>query len=234
MERKTLIFASGNKGKIREAAEILEGRYTIISAAEAGFTEEVEETGTSFRENSLLKSQAIWEALGRDCFSDDSGLEVDALGGAPGIYSARYAGEDKNFESNIDKVLAQMEGVSQRRARFRCCVTLMLGGQPHFFDGTLEGEIGLERRGSQGFGYDPVFIPDIIAPGVANTQRLTIAEISEEAKNRISHRAQALAAMTAFLRSQPQDAMTARHREADKKAPAEGRADKPTPCRNKA
>lgn len=194
-----MIFASGNKGKIREAAEILEGRYKVISAAEAGFTEEVEETGTSFRENSLLKSQAIWKALGRDCFSDDSGLEVDALGGEPGIYSARYAGEDKDFESNIDKLLFKLEGITERRARFRCCVTLMLGGQPHFFDGTLEGEIGLERRGSQGFGYDPVFIPDIIAPGVPNTQRLTIAEISEEAKNRISHRARALAAMTAWL-----------------------------------
>lgn len=199
MEGPTLIFASGNKGKIREAAEILEGRYKVISAAEAGFTEEVEETGTSFQENSLLKSQAIWKALGRDCFSDDSGLEVDALGGEPGIYSARYAGEDKDFESNIDKLLFKLEGITERRARFRCCVTLMLGGQPHFFDGTLEGEIGLERRGSQGFGYDPVFIPDIIAPGVANTQRLTIAEISEEAKNRISHRARALAAMTAWL-----------------------------------
>lgn len=199
MEGPTLIFASGNKGKIREAAEILEGRYKVISAAEAGFTEEVEETGTSFRENSLLKSQAIWKALGRDCFSDDSGLEVDALGGEPGIYSARYAGEDKDFESNIDKLLFKLEGITERRARFRCCVTLMLGGQPHFFDGTLEGEIGLERRGSQGFGYDPVFIPDIIAPGVPNTQRLTIAEISEEAKNRISHRARALAAMTAWL-----------------------------------
>lgn len=199
MERKTLIFASGNKGKIREAAEILEGRYTIISAAEAGFTEEVEETGTSFRENSLLKSQAIWEALGRDCFSDDSGLEVDALGGEPGIYSARYAGEDKNFESNIDKLLFKLEGVTERRARFRCCVTLMLGGTPRFFDGTLEGEIGLERRGSQGFGYDPVFIPDIIAPGVANTQHLTIAEISEEAKNRISHRGVALRLMAEYL-----------------------------------
>lgn len=194
MEGPTLIFASGNKGKIREAAEILEGRYKVISAAEAGFTEEVEETGTSFQENSLLKSQAIWKALGRDCFSDDSGLEVDALGGEPGIYSARYAGEDKDFESNIDKLLFKLEGITERRARFRCCVTLMLGGQPHFFDGTLEGEIGLERRGSQGFGYDPVFIPDCYPDR-------TVAELDDEAKNAISHRGKALRAMAEWLRA---------------------------------
>ncbi|MBO7510270.1 MAG: RdgB/HAM1 family non-canonical purine NTP pyrophosphatase [Bacteroidales bacterium] len=199
MERKTLIFASGNKGKIREAAEILEGQYAVISAAEAGFSEEVEETGTTFQENSLLKSQAIWKALDRDCFSDDSGLEVDALGGAPGIYSARYAGLDKNFQHNIDKVLAQMEGVTDRRARFRCTVTLMLGGTPHFFDGTLEGEIGYERKGDGGFGYDPIFIPDILAPGVPNPQRLSLSEISEEAKNRISHRGVALRLMGEYL-----------------------------------
>ena len=196
---KTLIFASGNKGKIREAAEILEGQYEVISAAQAGFTEDVEETGTTFQENSLLKSQAIWKALGRDCFSDDSGLEIDALNGAPGIYSARYAGLDKDFQHNIDKVLAQMEGVTNRRARFRCCVTLMLDGTPHFFDGTLEGEIGLERRGNGGFGYDPIFIPDILAPGVPNPQRLSISEISEEAKNKISHRGVALRLMAEYL-----------------------------------
>ena len=199
MERQTLIFASGNPGKIREAAEILEGRFNVISAAQAGFAGEVEETGTSFRENSLLKSQAIWNALGRDCFSDDSGLEVDALGGEPGIYSARYAGADKDFEHNIDKVLAKLGDRTDRRARFRCCVTLMLGGKPRFFDGTLEGEIGYGRKGTLGFGYDPVFIPDLIAPGVPNTQRLTLSEISEQAKNAISHRGQALARMAAWL-----------------------------------
>ena len=186
MERKTLIFASGNKGKIREAAEILEGRFEVISAAQAGFTDEVEETGDSFRANSLLKSQAIWNALGRDCFSDDSGLEVDALGGAPGIYSARYAGEDKDFEHNIDKVLSQMQGQSNRRGRFRCCVTLMLDGQPRFFDGTLEGEIGYGRKGTLGFGYDPIFIPD------GYTQ--TFAQMGADIKNGISHRGRAMSA----------------------------------------
>ena len=196
---KTLIFASANKGKIREAAEILSGQYEVISAAQAGFTEEVEETGTTFQENSLLKSQAIWNALGRDCFSDDSGLEVDALNGAPGIFSARYAGLDKDFQHNIDKVLAQMEGITDRRARFRCTVTLMLDGVPHFFDGTLEGEIGYARKGAGGFGYDPIFIPDIIAPGVPNSQRLSVSEISEEDKNRISHRGVALRLMAEYL-----------------------------------
>ena len=199
MEGKTLIFASGNQGKIREAAEILAGRYTVISAAEAGFTQEVEETGDSFRANSLLKSEAIWDALEKDCFSDDSGLEVDALGGEPGIYSARYAGEDKDFEHNIDKVLALLGNAKDRRARFRCCVTLILDGAPRFFDGTLEGVIGYERKGTMGFGYDPIFIPDIIAPGVPNTERLTLSEITEEAKNAISHRGQALEKMAAWL-----------------------------------
>lgn len=203
MERQSLIFATGNKGKLREAGEILGEGYEVIGAAQAGFTEDVEETGDSFQANAFLKSQALYEALSKNCFSDDSGLEVDALHGAPGIYSARYAGEDKDFECNIDKVLAEMEGKTERRARFRCCVCLIIQGESHFFDGTLEGEIGYERKGTQGFGYDPIFIPDCIAPGVPNPQRLTLAEISAEDKNRISHRAAALKKMTEFLTRRP-------------------------------
>ncbi|MBQ1209408.1 MAG: RdgB/HAM1 family non-canonical purine NTP pyrophosphatase, partial [Bacteroidales bacterium] len=163
MERQSLIFATGNKGKLKEAGEILGEKFEVIGAAAAGFTEEVEETGQSFQDNALLKSQALYDALGKDCFSDDSGLEVDALNGAPGIYSARYAGEDKDFECNIDKVLSQMEGKTDRRARFRCCVSLIWKGERYFFDGKLEGEIGYARKGHNGFGYDPIFIPDWVA-----------------------------------------------------------------------
>ncbi|MBQ1209179.1 MAG: RdgB/HAM1 family non-canonical purine NTP pyrophosphatase [Bacteroidales bacterium] len=199
MERQSLIFATGNKGKLKEAGEILGEKFEVIGAAAAGFTEEVEETGQSFQDNALLKSQALYDALGKDCFSDDSGLEVDALDGAPGIYSARYAGEDKDFECNIDKVLSQMEGKTDRRARFRCCVSLIWKGERYFFDGKLEGEIGYARKGHNGFGYDPIFIPDWVAPGVANTERLTLAEISAEDKNRISHRAEALFLLSEFL-----------------------------------
>ena len=156
----------------------------------AGF--DVEETGTTFRENSLLKARALWQACGLPCFADDSGLEVDALGGAPGIYSARYA-SDHNFASNIDRLLSELKGVEDRRGRFRCVVTLILeDGKHHFFDGACAGRIAHERHGSGGFGYDPVFVPDLYP-------NLTMAELSEDAKNAISHRGVALRLMAAYL-----------------------------------
>ena len=135
-----LVFATGNAGKLREAAEILGAGYRVLSPADVGHPGfDVEETGTTFRENSLLKAQALWQACGLPCFADDSGLEVDALGGAPGIYSARYA-SDHNFASNIDRLLAELEGEENRTGRFRCVVTLILeDGRPRFFDGACEG-----------------------------------------------------------------------------------------------
>jgi len=209
-----IVFATGNKGKLREAREILGEGYELISSAEAGVTEDIPETGSSFQENSLQKAQYIWEKCGVDCFSDDSGLEVDALGGAPGIYSARYASMDAmegsdshDFDRNIDKVLHELNTLEfksmmagapapQRTARFRCVVTLMLGGEPHFFDGTIEGKIAYSRSGNGGFGYDPIFIPD------AYPDR-SLAEVPEEAKNAISHRGEALRKMAAWLRENP-------------------------------
>lgn len=199
-----LIFATSNKGKLREAREILGDDYVLRSSAEAGITEDIPETGSSFRENSLQKAEYIWKKCGCNCFSDDSGLEVDALGGAPGIYSARYAGEGHDFDRNISKLLhelslldakALIEGKAapERTARFRCVVTLILDGEAHFFEGSIEGHIACSRSGNGGFGYDPVFIPDAFPDR-------SLAEVPEDVKNSISHRGEALRKMAAWLR----------------------------------
>ena len=208
-----LIFATANPGKLREAREILEPHgFEVVSPYDLGLTKEqvdVEETGKTFEENAIIKVQNLWSLTGLPCFADDSGLVVDALGGAPGIYSARYAsldgsGEDHNFASNIDKLLHNLRGVTDRRARFVCVVALAgiindsTGGmsvpaQIQLFKGTCEGRIAFEPAGCGGFGYDPVFIAD------AYPDR-TLAEVEESAKNAISHRGNALAAMVEAFR----------------------------------
>ena len=194
-----LVFASGNPGKIREAQEILGDGVEIVPAASLGITEDIPETGSTLKENSLQKAQYIYKKTGLDCFADDSGLEVDLLGGAPGVETARYAGPDKNPEKNIVKLLHEMEirGGEPRTARFRTCVTLVLNGEPHFFEGVMEGRITYEKAGRGGFGYDPVFIPD----GYDKTN----AELPESLKNAISHRGKALRAMEEILRSAQND-----------------------------
>ena len=192
-----LTFATGNVGKLREASEILGEGFELVSLAQVGITEDIPETGETLTENSIQKAQYLYERLGCDCFADDTGLEVDALGGAPGVYTARYAGEDKDFNKNMDKVLAELQGLEgeARRARFKSVVTLILNGETHIFEGTLEGVISQEKSGNGGFGYDPIFIADEY-PG------LTLADITEEQKNDISHRGTALRAMAEWLRSQ--------------------------------
>ena len=193
---RKLVFASANPGKIREANEILEGRFDVIPAAEAGVTEEIPETGATIEENSVQKAVYLYEHTGLDCFADDTGLEVEALGGAPGVHTARYGNPSgKDFDANIDRLLREMQGITNRRARFRTCVTLISGGEKHFFEGIMEGQIATERRGSGGFGYDPVFLPD-------GCDGLSSAEISEDHKNAISHRGKALRALAAYLLSQ--------------------------------
>ena len=189
-----LVFATGNPGKIREAQEILGDGIQIVTAASLGVTEDIPETGSTLKENSLQKAQYIFERAGMDCFADDSGLEVDLLDGAPGVETARYAGPSKEPAKNIAKLLDEMalRGGEPRSARFRTCVTLILGGEPHFFDGVMEGRIGHEKAGSGGFGYDPIFIPE----GFAQTN----AELGEEVKNVISHRGKALRKMAQFLK----------------------------------
>ena len=203
-----LVFATGNIGKLREASEILGEGFELVSLEQVGITEDIPETGKTLVANSLQKAMYLYDKLGSDCFADDTGLEVDALGGAPGVYTARYAGDDKDFNKNMDKVLYELsaletsahmaEGVGlkvkkvSRRARFKSVVTLIVDGKIKMFEGTLEGEISREKSGNGGFGYDPIFIADEF-PGQ------TLADISEEEKNAISHRGKALRAMAAWL-----------------------------------
>ena len=205
-----IVFATGNSGKLREASEILGGGFELVTPVQMGITDDVPETGLTLKANSIIKAEHIWKSCGCSCFADDTGLEVSALGGAPGVHTARYAGEGKDFGKNIDKLLSELDllraacsmaeelGVRMnrysRRARFRSVITLILDGEKYFFEGTLEGSIAYYRSGEGGFGYDPVFMPDEF-PG------RTLADITEEEKNAISHRGKALRAMAAFLNS---------------------------------
>ena len=206
-----LVFATGNSGKLREASEILGEGFELVSLAQVGITEDIPETGKTLSANSLLKAQYLYDRIGCNCFADDTGLEVDTLGGAPGVYTARYAGEDKDWNQNMDKVLHELQILEteasmaaslglkmkpvSRKARFKSVITLIINGEKHMFEGTLEGVIAREKSGNGGFGYDPIFIADEY-PG------LTLADITEEQKNEISHRGKALRAMAEWLKSQ--------------------------------
>ena len=190
-----IVFATANAGKLREAAEVLGPGFEIVPPASLGITEDIPETGSTLQENSLQKAQYLFERTGRPSFADDTGLEVDALGGAPGIYSARYAGPGHDNQANMAKLLAELVRLEDRTARFHTVVTLILAdGEPRFFEGTCEGSIARGKRGNGGFGYDPVFLPDAY-PG------RTLAEVSEEEKNAVSHRGGAVRAMAAWLKS---------------------------------
>ncbi len=199
-----LIFATGNRDKLREASEILGGGFEIVSSASAGITEDIPETGASLEENSRMKACYVMDRTGADCFADDTGLEVRALGGAPGVYSARYAGPGHDSAANIVKLLKELDGVGDRSAAFRTAVTLLFQGGEYVFEGEVNGRIGTVLSGDGGFGYDPVFIPDEIpAPDgslVPNSEEVTMAQLTEEQKNAISHRGRALRAMAAFLK----------------------------------
>ena len=204
-----LVFATGNSGKLREASEILGEGFELVTPAHFGITEDIPETGKTLMANSLQKAQYLYDKCGCSCFADDTGLEVDALGGAPGVYTARYAGDDKDFNKNMDKVLYELKVLEKsarmaaeyglnikpvsRRARFKSVVTLIIDGQKQIFEGTLEGTIAYEKSGNGGFGYDPIFIADEY-PGQ------TLADITEEQKNEISHRGKALRAMAEWLK----------------------------------
>lgn len=205
-----IVFATGNKGKLREAAEILGPEFELFCPADLGIFEDIEETGQTLEENSLIKARYIYGKTGLDCFADDTGLEVDALGGAPGIHSARYASDvamrdgdperaaavDHDFAANCATLLSELakQPGAPRTARFRSVVTLIQGGEVHTFEGCMEGSIALEKAGTNGFGYDPVFIADEW-PGRC------IAEGPEEVKNSISHRGKSLREMASWLKS---------------------------------
>ena len=194
-----LVFATGNSGKLREASEILGEGFELVSLAQVGILEDIPETGTTLTANSIQKAEYLYERIACNCFADDTGLEVDALGGAPGVYTARYAGDDKDFNKNMDKVLEELQKLGaegeERRARFKSVITLIINGEKHLFEGTLEGVIAKEKSGNGGFGYDPIFIAD-------EYPCLTLADITEEQKNDISHRGKALRAMAEWLKSQ--------------------------------
>ncbi len=191
-----LIFATANKGKLREAGEILNGICRVLSPADEGLDAEVEETGGTLEENSRIKARHIYLQCGRSCFADDTGLEVEALGGAPGVRSARYAGEGHDDKANMARLLAELSKLgpgAPRRACFRTVITLIINGEEHIFEGRMDGSIALSESGSNGFGYDPVFLPDA-HPGK------TLAELTDGQKNAISHRGMALRKMAEFLR----------------------------------
>ncbi len=187
-----LIFASSNKHKTAEIASLL-AKFPILlrSLHDIGWTTEIEETATTLEGNAALKARAIWEATGKACFADDTGLEVKALGGRPGVYSARYAGEPSDAARNRTKLLEELQGMNDRSARFRTSICLILEGKAYFFDGVVEGRIREEERGEGGFGYDALFVPE--------NKTQSFAEMEPSAKNAISHRGRALAKMIAFL-----------------------------------
>lgn len=184
-------MATNNSGKLREARAIAGDRLDILSLDDIGYKEEIEETADTLEGNALIKARTIKEATGYDCFADDTGLMVDALDGAPGVYTARYAGPACSPDDNMERLLRELNGVSNRSARFKTCIALTIDGEEHLFEGTCEGNIAKEKSGSHGFGYDPVFI--------SSESGRCFAEMSEEEKNALSHRGRALRAMLNWL-----------------------------------
>ncbi len=188
-----LIFATNNAHKISEVAATLDSRYHIVTLKECGITEDIPETHPTIEGNASQKSHYIYERTHRNCFADDTGLEVMALDGAPGVRSARYAGDRHDFDANNRLLLKNMEGKTDRRARFRTVISLILDGEEHLFEGVVEGRIIDHEVGTGGFGYDPMFVPD--------GYDRTFAEMTADEKNAISHRGRAVKKLAAYLQS---------------------------------
>ncbi len=188
-----IVFATHNRHKSEEACQILGPRWTLRNLHDLGQTEEIPETADTLQGNALQKAQFVYDKYHLSCFADDTGLEVEALNGAPGVYSARYAGEHCSFADNVNKLLHEMQGKTNRRACFKTVVALILDGETHYFEGRVDGTIIESPRGGEGFGYDPVFVPDGFSE--------TFAEMSAEQKNKISHRGRAMAKLIEFLQN---------------------------------
>ncbi len=189
---ETLIIATHNAGKAAELNRLLEGKFEVRSLKDLDYNDEIIEDGDSFRANALIKAKTIFEKFGVPCFADDSGLEVDALDGAPGIYSARYAGEPSDDEANNRLLLEKLQGNPERGAQFRTVIAYIdNNGDQHFFTGTVRGKILTSLTGDQGFGYDPLFVPD--------GENRTFAQMSKDEKNRISHRGIAIKHLISYL-----------------------------------
>lgn len=186
-----LVFASNNKNKIKEIQQLLPKSIEILSLESIGCDEEIPETADTIEGNAIIKANYVTSNYGYDCFADDTGLEIDALNGEPGVYSARYAGEQKNAEDNMDKVLKALANSNNRKAQFKTVIALNLKGKQHLFTGIAKGQITTKKSGNHGFGYDPIFQPD----GYPET----FAELALETKNQISHRAKATQLLLSFL-----------------------------------
>lgn len=190
--QQSIVFATGNANKVKEANEILAGSFQIISLQDIGCLTDLPETGDTLEHNALQKAHYVREHFNVDCFSEDTGLEIEALHGAPGVYSARYAGPECRSEDNVALVLDQMKGQENRRARFRTIIALLLQGEEHLFEGIVNGHILEAPSGTGGFGYDPIFVPQ--------GYTLSFAEMDAEEKNAISHRGRAVAKLMVFLK----------------------------------
>lgn len=188
---KTLVFATHNQHKLIEISAMISDKFELKSLNDINCFEEIPEEKDTLEGNALDKARFVFEKYGLNCFADDTGLEIDALNGRPGVYSARYAGESKDSHANMNKVLAEMEGISNRKARFRTVIALIIDGKEFLLEGIVNGNIIEHKRGSSGFGYDPIFIPDCY--------NSTFAEMDLKEKNKISHRAIATQKLIEFL-----------------------------------
>lgn len=188
-----LVFATNNRHKLEEMRAILGGKVELLSLADIGCSDDIPETARTLEGNALIKARYIYEKYSLSCFADDTGLEVDALDGAPGVYSARYAGESNDSEANMCKLLQNLTGKSDRRAQFRTVIALIIDGEERLFDGVVRGEIATERKGDAGFGYDPLFIPE--------GYDVSFAQMPSEQKNAISHRSRAASALNDYLQT---------------------------------
>lgn len=189
----SIVFATSNANKVREVSALLDGNIEIVSLEDIGCTEEIPETQPTIEGNALQKARYVRDNYKIDCFAEDTGLEITVLNGEPGVYSARYAGEDKDSEANMTKVLTKLEGKSDRTAQFKTVVALTLNEKEYTFEGICKGHIATVKSGHQGFGYDPIFIPE--------GYDVSFAEMSAEDKNRISHRGKAIDKLKDFLNS---------------------------------
>ncbi|SHG24030.1 non-canonical purine NTP diphosphatase [Flagellimonas flava] len=189
-----IVFATHNAHKLREVQQLLPEHIQLLSLEAIGCMEEIPETGSTLEENAKIKADHITKKYGLDCFSDDTGLLIDALEGAPGVYSARYAGEQKNAADNMSKVLHELHGKTERCAHFKTVIYLNLNGRSHVFEGKVHGTITETAKGNQGFGYDPIFKPE--------GYQHTFGELSSSTKNSISHRGRAIQKLVAFLKNQ--------------------------------
>jgi XTP/dITP diphosphohydrolase len=190
---KEIVFATNNTHKLREIRAVVGDRISILSLADIGCDEDIPETAPTLEGNALLKARFVKERYGKDCFADDTGLEIEALHGRPGVYSARYAGPGHDHQKNMDKVLQEMEDQDLRQARFRTVIALSLREEEHLFEGIVEGHIRRRKSGDKGFGYDPIFQPE--------GYQVTFAEMEMHEKNKVSHRARAMAGLIEFLKS---------------------------------